>query len=61
MSEQEREALIIAFIQGAKFWEYKSSGETFMLKRDLIALKNEAKKRADADMLGKIQTFEQKP
>lgn len=51
MTEEQEQVLIVAFIQGAKWWEWKKDGAT-MWQSDQAAAEAEARKRAEAGSLG---------
>lgn len=47
-----QKTLIIAFVQGAQWWEYKST-ETTMWQSDVLLAEEEAARRLSNDTLGK--------
>lgn len=52
---ESKDALIVAFVQGAKWWEYHSRGAT-MWQSDQRLAEEEAKRREERQTLGRALT-----
>lgn len=52
----DKESLLIAFVQGAKWWEWQSRGATMWQNDQALALK-EAERKLEEDTLGKEKEY----